>query len=145
MYSEHINTIKSLKYVNDNWDGYGGRKPSNLAIVDAITLLSQLSKVVEVSRVGLSNDGEINLFVDNDKEFADFGVYGDGTYTFFVKVDGQKVYGENIRITDGIPVDVKNVLFTKALKDFSSRLASSQVECPPEIHEVVNNHFWDLI
>ena len=35
--------------------------------------------------------------------------------------------------------------YVKILEDFARKLAESMVDIPPEMTEIVNDHFWELI
>ena len=98
-----IRNIRKFLEFNDNWDGYNGIKPSLNCIEEAIQLLKMLPTDRLPQRAGLSNDGEISLIWESESLFADFGTEGDNTYSFFIKKDGEKLYGDDIPLSESIP------------------------------------------
>lgn len=106
---KHIETINTFSRLKSGWDGHDGEPPSQQAIVDAITLLKRTSNTPP-TRVGISNDGEICLIWEKPRLFSDFGVYGDGTFSYFIEANRKKLYGDELKLSDGIPKDALNLL-----------------------------------
>lgn len=101
--SKFIKTILDFKFLEDNWDGYGGRKINLRTIEDAIKLVKKLPLDKLPTRVGVSNDGEISIIWEKENLFADFGVNGDGEYCYFIKNKNKKLYGDELSLSDSIP------------------------------------------
>ncbi|MFE8073278.1 hypothetical protein QQM79_19645 [Marinobacteraceae bacterium S3BR75-40.1] len=105
-----ITKIFSFSKMQQNWDGYDGHPPSRKTIEDAITLLKKISKYSLPTRAGLSSDGEVSLIWETEDIFADFGVEGDKTYSYFVETKNNKFYGDEISIDLDIPKNVADAL-----------------------------------
>lgn len=108
--SKFIQTIAEYKSLETNWDGYSGVSPTSQTIQDAIKLIKMLPLDALPSRVGVSNDGEISIIWDKGELFADFGVVGDGGFCYFIKNKKQKLYGDELSLSDCIPKEAINLL-----------------------------------
>ena len=97
--------ISSFGELKQDWDGYNGEIPKPSAIIDAIALVKMFPESELPERTGISSDGEISLFWEKKDLFADFGVDGDGTFTYFIKKSHKKYYGDNISLSCGIPAE----------------------------------------
>ncbi len=101
-----IEQIFKFAQLEENWDGYGGVVPNDSTIGDAVSLLKGVPRNNPPSRVGLSGDGEISLIWESDNFYADFGVMGDGNYSYFMELNKKKLYGDDLLISDGFPSEV---------------------------------------
>ena len=108
--SKFIQTLAGYQSLKDDWDGYGGVTPTPQTIQDAIKLVKKLPLDALPTRVGVSNDGEISIIWDKGELFADFGVIGDSEYCYFIKSGKQKLYGDELSLSDFIPKEVINLL-----------------------------------
>jgi hypothetical protein len=102
--SDAIKTLTKKVYsfceLKENWDGYNGVTPEPAAIIDAIKLIKILPESALPDRAGISGDGEIGLFWDKKELYANFGVDGDGTFTYFIRKNNKKYYGDDICLKD---------------------------------------------
>lgn len=96
--------------LGDEWCGPNATAPSIKGIKDALELLSCLSHLERPDRAAPSADGEISFFWDRPGLYADFGVSGDGTYSFFIDRNNNKHYGDDIAISSGISDDIRTLL-----------------------------------
>lgn len=105
-----LDKIESFGELIENWDGFGSIKPDTSAIEDAARLAKMLEKGYFPDRAGISGDGEISLIWESGDLFADFGVTGDGTYSYFIKRDKNKLYGDEISLEEGFPEEALSLL-----------------------------------
>ncbi|MCU7812244.1 MAG: hypothetical protein KZQ77_13560 [Candidatus Thiodiazotropha sp. (ex Notomyrtea botanica)] len=105
-----VSKILSFSDLDNNWDGYGGEMPSKQAVYEAIILLKFFPRNALPTRVGLSGDGEISLIWDTRSLFADFGVVGDGKFSYFIKDNEGKLYGDDLRLSNKLSHEVVNRL-----------------------------------
>lgn len=105
-----IEEINNFSNLGAGWDGYNAEVPAKETIADAIKLIKLLPDDKLPSRVGVSNDGEISLLWEKSELFADFGLMGDGTYTYFIENKKRKLYGDEIPLTNSIPVQALELL-----------------------------------
>lgn len=106
-----IETIVSYLNYPSNWDGYNGKPPTVDAVNDTLSFIHKLPFGVAESRPGLSGDGEISLFWENDDIFVDIGFVGDGKYSFYAR-DSQSIeyFKDEINLKDSLPEALINLI-----------------------------------
>lgn len=105
-----ISKISKFAELEENWDGYGGVIPNGSVIIDAIELVKKFPSNLLPDRVGISGDGEISLIFERAGLFADFGVSGDDDFCYFIQCNNKKLYGDEIRLSEGISFEVLSIL-----------------------------------
>ncbi len=102
--------VFSFSELKENWDGYNGSAPAPSAITDALKLIKMFPESELPERAGISSDGEISLFWEKKDLYADFGVEGNGTFTYFIKRYNKKYYGDDLNLSDGLPEEAISAL-----------------------------------
>jgi len=120
-YEKLYTELYSYKELNDNWDGYGGRKPSD-EIINTVKSFIDILKNNQINnpKIMVSGDGEIALFWKNNKNYIEISFDISEHLTFFYELN-KKVYGEeDIKINGNIPSKllfsfnyIKNQISTK--------------------------------
>ena len=91
--------ITSYLLLKADWDGYGGRAPSNQAIVDGLKWLNLLPTDCALPKPMLSGAGEVGLYWDADGFYCDIGFFGDGTFSYYAEApDGTTLSDEAVEI-----------------------------------------------
>lgn len=95
-----------------NWDGYDGIAPSSETISDALSFIEKLPYGVVEPRPGVSGDGEISLFWENDDIYIDIGFLGDGTYVLYAR-DSQDIeyFKDSIDLHSPLPTALLNLIY----------------------------------
>ena len=103
--------VNSYKSYPLNWDGYDGIPPSAETISNALSFLEKLPYGVIEPRPGVSGDGEISLFWENDEIYIDIGFSGDGTYVLYAR-DSQDIeyFKDSIDLHSPLPVALLNLI-----------------------------------
>lgn len=112
--------ILSLHQLKDGWDGHDGVSPCWYAIADAKSLLNKFDDKILPDHIAPCSDGEVCLFWDFEEDvalFADFGVYGDGTYSYYMYIkdnldNKQEFSGDSIPLTQDLDQTVQEVLWS---------------------------------
>lgn len=106
--------IKSYQYYPANWDGYDGIPPSSDTVNNALSFIEKLPFNAKEPRPGVSGDGEISLFWENDDIFVDIGFSGDGKYTFYAR-DNQAIeyFKDEIDLKDPLPEALLNLIYIR--------------------------------
>ena len=93
--------ITSYLTLEEGWDGYGGRPPTNQAIIDGLMWLSLLPTGYALPKSMLSGAGEVGLYWDADGFYCDIGFFGDGTFSYYAEApDGSTISNETIEVKD---------------------------------------------
>ena len=110
---ERSNTdiINSYQSYPLNWDGYDGIPPSAETISDVLSFIEKLPYGVIEPRPGVSGDGEVSLFWENDEIYIDIGFLGDGTYVFYAR-DSQDIeyFNDSIDLHKPLPTALLNLI-----------------------------------
>ena len=95
-----------------NWDGYDGIPPSDETISDALSFIEKLPYGVIEPRPGVSGDGEVSLFWENDDIYIDIGFLGDGTYVLYAR-DSQDIeyFKDSIDLHSPLPAALLNLIY----------------------------------
>ena len=103
--------INEFKFYEVNWDGYEGIAASSETVNDAIKFINKLPSNTTVPRPGLSGDGEISLFWEDNGVYIDIGFFGDGKYTLYAK-DSQEIeyLRDDIDLSDPLPDALLNLI-----------------------------------
>jgi len=104
--------VSSYKTYPLNWDGYDGIAPSTETINDALSFIEKLPYGVIEPRPGVSGDGEISLFWENDDIYIDIGFLGDGTYVLYAR-DSQDIeyFKDSIDLNSKLPTALLNLIY----------------------------------
>lgn len=104
-----VNSYKSYPF---NWDGYDGIAPSAETINDALSFIDKLPYGVIEPRPGVSGDGEISLFWENDDIYIDIGFTGDGTYVLYARDnEGIEYFKDSINLNSPLPTALLNLIY----------------------------------
>lgn len=57
-------------------------------------------------QISLANDGEINFFWKKEGIVADLGFYGDGTYSYYIKIHNKEYLKDDAEINELIPAEI---------------------------------------
>ena len=91
--------ITSYLLLENDWDGYEGKPPSNQAVVDSLMWLSLLPTDTPLPKPMLSGAGEVGLYWEAADFYCDIGFFGDGTFSFYAeRPDGSSMSNEDIEI-----------------------------------------------
>jgi hypothetical protein len=104
--------VNSYKNYPLNWDGYDGIAPSSETINNTLTFLEKLPYGVIEPRPGVSGDGEISLFWENDDIYIDIGFTGDGTYVLYARDnEGIEYFKDSIDLNSPLPTALLNLIY----------------------------------
>jgi len=110
---ERSNTdiVNSYQSYPLNWDGYDGIPPSAETISDVLSFLEKLPYGVIEPRPGVSGDGEVSLFWENDGIYIDIGFLGDGAYVLYAR-DSQDIeyFNDSIDLHKPLPAALLNLI-----------------------------------
>lgn len=96
-------TGRYFPYHEINWDGYKGVSPSIQAQNNVQTFLDELPNNFVKPRIGVSGDGEVGLFWEQDQIYIDIGFMGDDKYSFYARdADGAEYFGDDILVSSSI-------------------------------------------
>lgn len=103
-----ISEVRKLSTYDAGWKGEGSFGPTPEALSDAEKFARSLFREADVKRphVGLESSGEINLFWNMGDAVIDLGITGDGTYSYFAEIRGEKHYGDELPIGQSLPADI---------------------------------------
>lgn len=95
--------------VDERWPGADW--PTASAFRDAEDFIRGLSSaLVPAPQIALADDGEVNFLWQEDGIHVDLGFYGTNTYSYFAQArDGQKLHGEEIPPSSGLPSEVEDL------------------------------------
>lgn len=71
--------------LNEGWDGPDSRAPSQGDIMDAQALVAKLPPGLPIPKPMLSSSGNVGLYWDAQKIFADIALEGDGRFSLFTR------------------------------------------------------------
>lgn len=89
-FSNLYGTIFNYLDLEDDWDGYGGIKPSNKIISAGEILIKQLDKQANLRLIPepmLTGSGELGFYWDLDNTYIEIDIYEENKYSYFVQVD----------------------------------------------------------
>lgn len=108
-----IYSIRTYSTYEKNWDGYEGVPPKNETINDTINFLKHLPGNTKLPYAGLSGDGEINLFWDEDNIYIDIGFIGDNKFSYYARnKSGKEISGDDISISGTLPDELIRLIKT---------------------------------
>ena len=96
-YQRLVNQVQSYSQLQIGWDGYQGKPAKIRSQSDALLFLAVVSKTFPIPRAMLSSDGEISLYWESERNYAEIDFPGDGTYYYFCETPD--FYAEE----DGLP------------------------------------------
>jgi len=82
-------TLQSYLKLEEGWDGYNGLPASPEAVEDALEFLQQKPADIRLPYPQLSSDGEVGLYWQTDKVFADVGFRGKRLYSVYATYRGE--------------------------------------------------------
>jgi len=117
-YCELMKKIESYQYLNENWDGYGGKAPKEEVIGFAIGIIQELQKhQISAPKAMVSGHGEIALFWKRQNQYIEISLEENHQSSYFVKNEN-KIYGEEDCFIDyKIPKMLIGGLATKNAKN----------------------------
>lgn len=99
-YSYNIVSRKLYSYLalKDNWDGYGGKTPEKSIINTTKEALDFLQKqAIKAPKIMLSGSGEIGLYWEDGKRYAEISCESTNEYSFIYINDKSDFYGEEYK------------------------------------------------
>ncbi len=104
--------VNSYKNYPLNWDGYDGIAPSTETINDTLSFIEKLPYGIIEPRPGVSGDGEVSLFWENDDIYIDIGFLGDGTYVLYARdSQGIEYFKDSIDLNSPLPTALLNLIY----------------------------------
>jgi len=104
--------INSYQSYPLNWDGYDGIAPSAETINDTLSFIAKLPYGVIEPRPGVSGDGEVSLFWENDDIYIDIGFLGDGTYVLYARdSQGIEYFKDSVDLSGPLPTALLNLIY----------------------------------
>jgi len=105
--------ITAYQNYPNNWDGYEGVPASPETVKDTLIFIEKLPFGATQPRPGLSGDGEVSLFWENDDFYIDIGFLGDGKYTFYARDHQQVEYlKDDVDLNASLPNELLNLIYT---------------------------------
>ena len=88
----------------DRWPDW----PDAQAFEDARAFVLRLPLTsIPLPDIGLADDGEVNFLWKDGGVHVDLGFYGTHTFSYFAQgKDGRKIYGEEARVSEGLPAKI---------------------------------------
>lgn len=83
-YDRVLGDLKLYKGLQDGWDGHGSRAPRQAAVMNAIAMLNMLPMGIPTPKATISSAGNISLYWDDDRVYADIAFDGDNSPSLFV-------------------------------------------------------------
>jgi hypothetical protein len=110
--TDAINAIDEFAARQPNWDGFGGRAPSEEAIADAKSFLRSLPSSLMPDHTFAPGDGEIAFQWRREQLFIEIGFFGDRTVSWFVRRPKETAHGDDVydRANPRIPETLALVL-----------------------------------
>lgn len=104
--------IESYSELEEDWDLEGGRPPARSHIDAAKRLLDVIPGGFPLPKTVVTSDGEVGLYWDTERFFADIAVEGDNSFSLFAKsADGKKkVWREVLIINEGASEEIARAL-----------------------------------
>ena len=60
--------------------------------------------------IGLADDGEVNFLWKDKGVHVDLGFHGTRKFSYFARGrDGRRLHGDNLPVSEGLPVEVVNL------------------------------------
>ena len=102
-----------LRGFGDGWKGPGSAAVTVEAFIDAKSLLKRIAAVAQerpLPKIGLDSDGVVVMSWGGPELHGSLSVFGDGTYSYYLRGRGDPAKNGEIRISDPLPVDLLRVL-----------------------------------
>ena len=106
--TELLAHLRKLRLTPEEERWPGAHWPSDSAFRDAEDFIKTLPLAsLPLPRIVLASDGEISFLWEDGGVQVDLGFYGNTTYSYFAQArDGQKLHGEAIPASSGLPPEV---------------------------------------
>jgi|GEM_PF-3187383 len=107
---ERISYLRSLE---NGWLGHGSAGASHNAWIEAVSLLERIGAVAPdqpLPTLGLASDGEIIFAWNKNGLIGNLSIFGDGTYSFFAKKNGNVVSVDDAKIIDPLHEKLVDIL-----------------------------------
>jgi len=103
-----IRRIRDLGEYKDGWAGEQTIGPSKKASDDAERFAWSLDLSNAYSPfISPGKDGEINFWWNNNGEWVDLGMFGDGTYSYYAKLpNGQEYIADSVPVSQALPIEI---------------------------------------
>lgn len=107
-YNTASQKLYSYLALKDNWDGYGGTTPEKSIIDTAKNILDTLQRqAIKAPKLMLSGAGEIGLYWEDGKRYAEISCDSTNEYSFIYINDKSDFYGEEYQnIMDNFSFDI---------------------------------------
>jgi len=102
--------LETYKTLEDNWDGYGGKKPSNATINNVFLFLELLrnNKIIE-PKIMLSGNNEIGIYwKDKNVYYLEINFENNGLYSYFYEI-GKQLFGKEDLTINFIDKELKDI------------------------------------
>ena len=92
----------------NGWKGEGSVPPAMGTVDDASVLLHRLAAegCKFGPKIGAEDDGELIFFWRRGQAMISLSLGGDGRYSYFWQVEQRSDYGDDVLISDPVPVDI---------------------------------------
>jgi hypothetical protein len=122
-YCELMKKIESYRYLNENWDGYGGIAPKEEVIGFAMGIIQELQKhKISAPKGMVSGEGEIALFWKRQNEYIEISLEESNESSYFIKKDNDIFGEENCFIDFKIPDKLFDTLADRSTQNTMSIL-----------------------
>ena len=106
-----INTLESYKFLEEDWDGYGGVTPSTEIVDTAINLIFKIKREdVPTPKPMVSSSGNIGLYWNGKASYIEIGIDDTNSYYTYIS-EGDKYAGqENNLLDEPLPNNLTSAL-----------------------------------
>lgn len=80
-----IGDLREWRFFEENWDGENANAPSIQSIRDAIAFVRLIKDKEEMPQPMLHASGNVSLYWNNERLYADIEFLGDGLVAYFIK------------------------------------------------------------
>lgn len=108
-----VQSIRKLALLEDAWHSPQSKAPTFQSIEDAERFAREIDwKSSLQPMISAAEDGEVNFYWKSESIYIDLGFHGDGTYSFFAKLDnGETLVGDDIPARAGnATLQIKNLI-----------------------------------
>ena len=99
-----LGRLRGYKLLDQNWNGYGGQRPSSVAVEDCIDFLRGLESSYILPKPMVGGDGEVGVFWEMENAYIEVGFRGKGFFEYLVSINGKDV--EGVGLSNQIPRDL---------------------------------------
>lgn len=106
-----LGRLRELAIYKDGWAGPDSFAASKKAIADAEIFIRAIDfQEILPPYISLAQDGEINFWWDFPGVRMDLGIFGDGTYVYYARLDALELADDGISVSQPLPENILNKL-----------------------------------